>query len=141
MDIVKNVKEVGSDIERGIEKGLEKGKHALSNVASHLPFANLAKKDKSTFSVEIDLPGVKKEDIEVNVHDNTLSVSAVRNMKKEVKEDDYYMQESFYGKIARSFTLPKDIDKDNVEAKLDDGRLYITLKKTPSTKTKTITVS
>ena len=44
MDIVKNVKEVGSDIERGIEKGLEKGKHALSNVASHLPFANLAKK-------------------------------------------------------------------------------------------------
>lgn len=141
MDIVKNVKEVGSDIERGIEKGLEKGKHALSNVASHLPFANLAKKDKSTFSVEIDLPGVKKEDIEVNVHDNTLSVSAVRNMKKEVKEDDYYMQESFYGKIARSFTLPKDIDKDNVEAKLDDGRLYITLKKTPSAKTKTITVS
>jgi len=141
MDIVKNVKEVGSDIERGIEKGLEKGKHALSNVASHLPFANLAKKDKSTFTVEIDLPGVKKEDIEINVHDNTLSVSAVRNMKKEVKEDDYYMQESFYGKIARSFTLPNDIDKDNVDAKLDDGRLYITLKKVPSAKTKSITIN
>ena len=141
MDIVKNIKEVGSDIEHGIEAGLEKGKHALSNVASHLPFANLAKKDKSTFMVEIDLPGVKKEDIEINIQNNTLNVSAVRNLKKEVKEDEYYMRESFYGKIARTFTLPNDIDKDDVDAKLDDGRLLITLKKTPSTKTKSITIN
>ncbi len=141
MDIVKNIKEVGTDIEQGIESGLSKGKQVLANVASHLPFANLAKKGKSTFTVEVDLPGVKKEDIEININDNTLNISAVRNMNKEVKEEDYYMQESFYGKIARTFILPEDIDKDDVEAKLDDGRLRITLKKVPSAKAKSISIS
>ena len=141
MDIVKNVKEVGTDIEQGIESGLSKGKKVLANVASHLPFANLAKKDKSTFTVEVDLPGDKKEDIDINIHDNTLNISAVRNMSKEVKEEDYYMQESFYGKIARTFILPEDIDKDEVDAKLDDGRLCITLKKIPSAKAKSIPIN
>jgi HSP20 family protein len=140
MDIVKNIKEVGSELEHGIESGLAKSKQTLANVARHLPFANLAKKDKSTFMVEIDLPGVKKEDIEVNIHDNALNVSAVRKTNKEVKEDDYYMQESFYGKIARTFILPDGIDKDEVDAKLEDGRLFVTLKKVPSAQTKSIAI-
>ena len=140
MDIVKNVKEVGSEIEHGIETGLKKGKEVLENVASHLPFANLAKKDHNTFSVEVDLPGVKKEDIDISVDGKKLSVSAVRNVKKEVKEDDYYMRESFYGKIARTFILPDDIDKEDVEAKLEDGRLYITLNKVASAQPKKIAV-
>ncbi len=141
MDIVKNVKEIGSDIEQGIESGLSKGKKALANVASHLPFANLAKKGNSTFTVEVDLPGVKKEDIEINIHDDTLNISAVRKMNKEVKQEDYYMQESFYGKIARTFILPEDVDRDDIDAKLDDGRLCITLKKAPSAQTKSITIN
>lgn len=140
MDIVKNIKEVGADIEHGIETGIEKSKQALSNVASHLPFANLAKKDNATFAVEIDLPGVKKDDIEINIQDNTLNVSAVRKMSKNIKEDDYYLQESYFGKIERTFTLPDDIDKEGVEAKLDDGRLHINLKKLPSAKTKSIPI-
>lgn len=140
MEIVKNLKEVGSDIEQGIESGLQKGKQALANVASHMPFANLAKKDKQTFSVEVDLPGVKKEDIEINIQDNTLNISAVRKLHKEVKEEDYYLQESFFGKIARSFVLPDDVDRDNIEAKLDDGRLNITLKKAPTARAKSIEI-
>lgn len=140
MDIVKNIKEVGVDIEHGIESGIEKGKQAFSNVASHLPFANLAKR-ASKLSVEIDLPGVKKEDITVNIDDNTLNISAVRNTSKNVKEDDYYLQESFFGKIERTFVLPDDIDKENVDAKLDHGRLHITLTKTPSKTSKSIPIN
>lgn len=140
MDIVKNVKEVGTEIEHGIESGVKKSKEVLENVASHLPFANLAKKDHNTFTVEVDLPGVKKEDIDINVDGNKLHVSAIRNVKKEVKEDDYYMRESFYGKIARTFILPDDIDKKDVDAELEDGRLYITLNKVQSTQPKKITV-
>jgi len=64
----------------------------------------------------------------------------VRNVKKEVKEDDYYMQESFYGKIARTFILSEDIDKEDVDAKLEDGRLYITLNKIQTAQPKKITV-
>jgi HSP20 family protein len=61
MDIMDKVKEVGNDIEESIEKGYEKGKEVLSNVASHLPFTNLAKKQNGDFHVEIDMPGVKKK--------------------------------------------------------------------------------
>ena len=140
MNIVKNMKEVGSDIEHSLESGIKKGKEVFENVASHLPFANLAKKDHGTFAVEVDLPGVKKGDIDISVDGNKLNVSAVRNVKKEVKEDDYYMQESFYGKIARTFILPDDIDKEDVDAKLEDGRLYITLNKIQTAQPKKITV-
>jgi HSP20 family protein len=50
------------------------------------------------------------------------------------------MQESFYGKIARTFVLPDDIDKEKVDAKLEDGRLYITLKKIAAAQPKAINV-
>lgn len=140
MDIVKNAKEVASEIEHGVESGLQKGKEALTNVASHLPFANLAKKDNKQFAIEVDLPGVKKEDVDISVDGNKLNVSAVRNLKKEVKQDEYYMQESFYGKIARTFILPDDLDKDNIDAELTDGRLYVSLKKTPAAEPRVIDV-
>ena len=140
MDIVKNVKEVGTEIEHSIESGLKKSKQVLENVASHLPFANLARKDRNSFSVEVDLPGVNKKDIDINVDGNKLNISAVRKMNKEVNEDNYYMQESFYGKIARTFVLPDDIDKEDVDAKLEDGRLYITLNKVKSAQPKKIAV-
>jgi HSP20 family protein len=141
MEIMKNIKEAGAEIEQGVESGLKKGKEVLSNVASHLPFANLAKKEEGDFSVEIDLPGVKKEDIDIHVDGNKLNISAVRKLKKEVKEEAFYMQESFYGKIARTFILPDDIDRDAVDATLEDGRLYIKLTKVAAAQPKKIAVN
>eukprot|EP00831_Metopus_contortus_P052071 TRINITY_DN43715_c0_g1_i1.p2 TRINITY_DN43715_c0_g1~~TRINITY_DN43715_c0_g1_i1.p2 ORF type:complete len:150 (-),score=22.27 TRINITY_DN43715_c0_g1_i1:181-630(-) len=91
MDIIEKTKEIGNEIEETFEKGYEKGKEVLSNVASHLPFANLAKKKSGDFHVEIDMPGVKKEDIDVKIDNNILTVSGERKMKKEVKKKDYYL--------------------------------------------------
>lgn len=140
MDIVKNAKEIGTNVEEKLEHGFEVTKDALSNVASHLPFANLAKHGSDTFSVEVDLPGVKKGDIELKVEDNRLIVNAKREMKKEVKRKDYYLCESSFGHFSRVFSLPEGIDKDKIDAKLEDGRLYINLEKEPSKKAKSITV-
>jgi len=61
---------------------------------------------KNAYHVEVDLPGMKKEDINVDVNDNVVTISGERKTKKEVKEDDYYKVESSYGKFERSFTLP-----------------------------------
>ena len=140
MDIVKSTKNIGTNLEKSIESGLEKTKEIFTNVASHLPFANLAKKSSDTFSIEVDLPGVDKKDIDIKVEDNLLRVSAVRKMKKEVKEDDYYMIGSYFGEISRVFALPEDIDRDKVDAKYEDGRLYITLEKVEAKKAKSIAV-
>jgi len=141
MDVVKTAKEVANTVEEKVEKGLEVAKETFANVASHLPFANLAKRGSDGFSIEIDLPGVKKEDIELQVEDNILTVKAVRKMKNEVKKDDYYLCESNFGLISRSFVLPEGIDKEKINAKLEDGRLYISLEKEESRKAKSISVS
>jgi HSP20 family protein len=140
MDILEKTKEIGNEIEETLEKGYEKGKEVLSNVASHLPFVNLAQNKNGDFHVEIDMPGVKKEDIDVRIDNNILTVSGERKMKKEVKKKDYYLMESSFGRVQRSFSLPKGIDQDKINAQYKDGRLVIDLEKKESFKPKAIEV-
>ena len=141
MDVVKTAKEVANTVEEKVEKGLEVAKETFANVASHLPFANLAKKGSDTFTIEVDLPGVQKEDISLEVEENILTVKAVRKMKQEVKREEYYLMESNFGLISRSFVLPEGIDREKINAKFEDGRLYITLEKEESRKAKSIAVN
>lgn len=140
MDIIKKTKEIGNEIEETLEKGYEKGKEVLNNVASHLPFANLAQKKSGDFHIEIDMPGVKKEDIDVRISNNILTVCGERKMKKEVKKKDYYRMESSFGRIERSFSLPEGIDQDKINAKYKNGRLVIDLEREKSFKPKAIEV-
>ena len=84
---------------------------------------------KSAYHVEVDLPGVKKEDIEVNVHDNTVTLSGERNIKSELKKENYYKVESEYGKVERSFSLPEDADVENIHAETADGILEVVIPK------------
>lgn len=140
MDIVESSKRLGSELGEIVEEGIEKGKEVLSNVASHLPFANLAKDKQDTYTIEVDLPGVKKEDIDISLKEHHLSISGVRQTKKEVKEEDYYLRESFYGKIERSFLLPNDLNTEDIDARYEDGRLSITLHKAEASKGRSITV-
>jgi HSP20 family protein len=140
VNIIEKTKEIGNEIEETLEKGYEKGKEVLSNVASHLPFANLAQKSNGDFHIEIDMPGVKKEDIDVKIANNILTICGERKMKKEVKKKDYYRMESSFGRIERSFSLPEGIDQDKINAKYKNGRLVIDLEREKSFKPKAIEV-
>lgn len=139
MDIIKQSKDMANTLGEKIEKGIDAVKEELANVASYLPFANIFKKN-DVVELEIDLPGVKKEDIELSIEDDRLNVTAHRYMKKEVKKEDYHLQESAYGLISRTFVLPEDIDREKIDAKYEDGRLYITLEKQEAKKPKSITI-
>jgi HSP20 family protein len=81
------------------------------------------------YHIEVDLPSVKKEDINVDVKDNILIISGERKSKKEVKEEDYYKVESSYGKFERSFTLPENVDEENIHAESEDGVLEVVIPK------------
>jgi len=140
MDIVTKTKEVGKNVEEAVEHGMERVKETFANVASHLPFANLARKGSDAFVIEVDLPGVEKEDIDLRIEDNLLTVKATRKMKNEVKKEDYYLIESNFGLISRTFVLPEGIDPDSIDATFEDGRLRITLEKEESRKAKSIAV-
>ncbi len=140
-NLTKKAKEVAKKIEKSAERGIEVAKDSFENVVAHLPFANLAKKGSDKFVIEVDLPGVKKEDIDLNIEDNILTVKAVRKMQKETKKEDYYLCESNFGLISRSFLLPDGIDTEKIEAKYSDGRVTIELEKEESRKIKKLSIS
>lgn len=75
------------------------------------------------FLVSIDMPGVKNEDIKIDISGNVLSVSGERKTRR--KGDDQHYES--YGRFQRSFTLPSTIDPQRVEANLEDGVLQIAL--------------
>lgn len=144
MDLVKKSKDLvsktGKNLEKGFEKGLEVVKDTFDNLARHLPFVNLAKHSSDTFDIEVDLPGVKKEDIDIEIQDGFLIVNAIRKYKKELSEKDYYLHESSFGRFSRGFALGDNINRDTIKAKYEDGRLYLTFEKIEHKKTKSITV-
>jgi HSP20 family protein len=140
MEITKNVKNIGSEIEKGVELAGKKVSEAFDNLASYLPFANLAKKEDAAFHVEVDLPGVKKEDIELKIEDDLLVISAVRKYKNELNNESYYICESSFGKIERRFALPDNIDTEKVNASFEDGRLEIELQKNEKAKPRAISI-
>lgn len=104
------------------------GKGALIKNSDFIPSVN-TREGEDAYYVEVDLPGVKKEDISIDVNDNVLSISGERKTKKEDKEDDYYKVESSYGKFERSFTLPENVDTENIQAESKDGVLEVVIPK------------
>ena len=99
-----------------------------SEFSSFKPSVN-TREGEYAYHIEVDLPGVKKDDISVDIKDDILTISGERKTKKEVKEKDYYKMESSYGKFQRSFTLPDNIDAENIEANSKDGVLEVVIPK------------
>lgn len=81
------------------------------------------------YHIEVDLPGVKKEDIHIDLKENQIIISGERSFKEERQEKDYYKVESSYGKFQRSFALPENVDVENIEASCADGVLEVVLPK------------
>ena len=96
-----------------------------------VPAVNTREADDAYY-IEVDLPGVKKEDISIDVKDNVLTISGERKIEEERKEDDFYRVESVYGKFERSFSLPEDVDADKIEAEAKDGVLTVKIPKAQS---------
>jgi HSP20 family protein len=84
---------------------------------------------ENQFEVHVALPGLKKEEINIDVERNVLTISGERKLKNENKEDKFHMVENFYGKFSRSFTLPENIESSKIDAQFTDGILAISLPK------------
>ena len=97
--------------------------------------------DKDNFIVRAELPGMKREDIDVSLHDGALSISGERKMEKEYEEAEVYRTERFFGKFQRVVSLPAAVAADKVNAQYKDGILTITLPKTEEAKPKQIDVN
>ncbi len=91
---------------------------------------------------ECEAPGVDKEDIEVGVENNRLTIQGERREEKEAGGEgrDYYRTERFYGSFQRSFVLPDGVDSGNISAQYNEGVLKVTLPKAAESKKQTIKV-
>lgn len=108
----------------------------FSKTETTLPAVNIVE-NQTEFVVEVAAPGLKKEDFEIQIHDNVLTISSERRDEKEESEKNYSRREYKYLAFKRSFTLPKDlIDDKKVEAKYENGELLITIPKKEEAKEK-----
>jgi len=128
------------EIEERFNQLFPKGSEMETGLVDFSPSVNTREGDYA-YHVEVDLPGVKKKDINVEVKDNRLIISGERKSKKEEKKDNYHRVESSYGKFERSFTLPDNVDAENVDANSKDGVLEVVIpKKERSKKSKKVAV-
>lgn len=87
-----------------------------------------------------ELPGIKEEDIEIRIEDNTLTLKGERNFEKETKEENYHRIERAYGTFQRSFTLPHYVDQDNIKAHHEEGVLKIVMPKKSELKPRNVKI-
>jgi HSP20 family protein len=99
------------------------------------------KEDDSAYTVHAEIPGVKKEDIQVSVEGNQVSISSeVKQETEEKKGERVVHSERYYGKIMRSFTLAHEVDEAGASAKYSDGVLELRLPKKTAAMAKKLTV-
>jgi HSP20 family protein len=89
--------------------------------------------------VQAELPGVKKEDLEVSIHNQTITIRATTKEEKK-EEGKYFRREIRRGEFQRTLSLPDNVDSDNAKAAFADGILKITLPKTEKSKRKNIEI-
>lgn len=100
------------------------------------------KEDDKSFTVKADIPGVKKEDIQVDLDDDVVSIRAEAKKEKEEKKDEKVVySERSYGMVSRSFTLPSGVDEKGAKAEYKDGVLSLVLPKKSNGGGKRITVA
>jgi len=94
------------------------------------------KEDKAAYTLEMDLPGKTEKDINIELNRNILTISSESKSEKEEKKDEkaeakeagkYLIKERSYSKFSRSFTLPEDVDSENLTAKVINGVLVVTM--------------
>jgi len=97
--------------------------------------------NKDNLVVTAELPGMKKDEINLSLHDGVLTVSGERKHEREAKEGGTFRSERYFGKFQRSVTLPSAVDSSKVNASYKDGILTVELPKAEEAKPKQIAVN
>ncbi len=97
--------------------------------------------DEKAYTVHAEIPGVKKEDIQLSVDGGLISISAEVKNEKEIKEGNKLLRkERYFGRVSRSFTLAQDVDEEAVVAKYENGVLELQLPKRAVTRSRRIAI-
>ena len=104
------------------------------------PAADISETD-TAYVIKAELPEVRKEDVEVTVHDGIINIRGERRYEKTDDSEQQHRVESFYGQFSRSFSLPADVDESGIKAKSKDGVLKVLLPKAELAQPKAIDIT
>jgi HSP20 family protein len=90
--------------------------------------------------VQAELPGIEKKNVHLEVKDGVLTLSGERRYEKDVKDENVHRVERAYGRFSRSFSLPRNVDANKVDASMKNGVLEVRLPKSESSKPKAINI-
>lgn len=99
---------------------------ALVGKVTNLPAVNI-RENGDHYTVTLAAPGLKKEDISINIENNMLTIRSEKEETTESKEEKYTRKEYSYNSFSRSFSLPEDVKQEAIDARYEDGELKITL--------------
>jgi len=100
----------------------------LSGGSSFIPKVDIVETSEA-FEVQLAVPGLTKEDFNIELNDNYLTVSGERKFSNEKKGKSYHAIETHYGSFSRSFSLPENVDASKINAKYNNGILELTIPK------------
>ncbi len=116
------------------------GENEQTTAAGFVPPVDIYE-DEHKLVLKLEVPGIRQEDIDVRMENNTLSVRGQRLFEREGKEENFHRGERRYGSFVRGFTVPNTIDPESIKADYDAGVLHIELQKRAEPKPKQIKVN
>lgn len=138
-DITNEFTTVQREMDRMFDRFLRGGVVDDEAVCSWLPPVDIVEKENE-FLVHVELPGVDKNDVKINIADSVLTIKGEKKSVTESKEKNYCRSERHYGSFQRSFSLPTSVKADKIEASYNNGILEISLPKVEEAKPKEIEV-
>ena len=100
---------------------------------SYVPKSRISE-DKDNFYINMEMPGITKEDIKISLENNMLSISGTKKVNNKSEDLNLILNEIYYGEFCRSFNVSDDIKKDSIAADFKDGVLTLTLPKVEEAK-------
>ncbi len=107
----------------------------LIDKVATVPAVNIKERRKD-FVIEMDVPGMDKNDFDIEIDNNVLTISAKKQEEKQEEDEKYTKREFYYNEFKRVFTLPETVDDEKIDANYKNGILKITIAKKPEAQTK-----
>ncbi len=131
----KEAEQISSSVEESVEISKEKG-----NGEEEGQLTIDVYQTPSEIVISSIIGGAKPENIDISITDNMVTIKGKREKFEEVKKEDYFYQECFWGAFSRSVILPEDVDAEKADATMKDGILTIRLPKLKKAKTKKVRI-
>lgn len=115
------------------------GSQESLTIADWAPSVDISETE-TEFRIKVELPGVEKQDVKVSIHEGLLAIQGERKMEREEKGKKFHRVERAYGRFARSFVLPDNVDESSVSAEHKNGVLDVRVGKVEEAKPRSIEV-